>query len=358
MPGGPQPRRRSGMDPTPKALRTVIDLERAGLVPSAAASAIAKVAARYAVAITPVMAGLIDRTDPEDPIARQLVPDARELDRAAEELADPIGDNAHEKVPGLVHRYRDRVLLKLTHACPVYCRFCFRREFVGPNGPPPLAGPALDAAIGYIQADPGIWEAILTGGDPLMLSPRRIAEVTTRLSSIPHLQVLRWHSRVPVMDPDRVTDALVGALAGTGRTVYVGVHANHPRELTPPAREALGRLRRAGLGLISQTVLLKGVNDDASTLETLWRQFVALGVLPYYLHHADLAPGTSHLRTTIAQGQALMRELRGRMSGLAMPTYVLDIPGGYGKVPIGPDYLDAESGTVLDPNGRRHPSHR
>ena len=339
------------METLTKTVRSVGDLVAAGLIAETDAPTLAAVADRYAVAVTPDMAALIDRADPADPIARQFVPDARELDTAPEDRADPIGDFVHEKTPGLIHRYPDRVLLKLTHVCPVYCRFCFRREVVGPGGEPPMAGAALDAALAYIAADPAIWEVILTGGDPLMLSPRRIAEVTQRISVIPHVQVIRWHSRVPVVDPARVTDELVAALGSASKTVYVGIHANHPRELTDAARDAIARLRGAGLGLVSQTVLLRGVNDHAATLAELFRAFVILGVRPYYLHHPDLAPGTVHFRLSIAEGRDLMRQLRGRVSGLALPTYVLDIPGGHGKVPVGPDYVGEGEGTVRDVDG-------
>lgn len=337
-----------------KQLRTLADLERAGLVADASASDLQEIARRYAIAITPEMAAIIRRGDAEDPIARQFVPDGRELEQAPTERADPIGDHVHEKLPGLVHRYPDRVLLKVTHACPVYCRFCFRREMVGPGGPPPMAGDLLAQARAYIAARGEIFEVILTGGDPLVLAPRRIAEITQALAGIVHVKVLRWHSRVPVVDPARITSDLVTALQSLDAMVYVGIHANHPRELTAAARDAIGRLRIAGIGLLSQTVLLRGVNDDAGTLGALFRGLVELGVRPYYLHHADLAPGTAHFRTSIAEGQALMRALRGRVSGLALPTYVLDIPGGFGKVPIGPDYADPAAGTVTDPSGERH----
>ena len=337
-----------------RTLRTSADLVGAGLVAELQKPTLDDVAARYAVAVTPAMASLIDAADPADPIARQFIPDPRELIQTADERADPIGDRVHEKVPGLIHRYPDRVLLKLTHACPVYCRFCFRREVVGPGGDATLGGADLDRALAYIERDPGIWEVILTGGDPLILSSRLIAEVTRRLAAIPHVQVLRWHSRVPVVDPERVTGDLVAALQSTSKTVYVGIHANHPRELTQTARAACRRLADAGLGLVSQTVLLKGVNDDAATLAALFRAFVALRIRPYYLHHADLAPGTAHFRTSIAEGQALMRELRGRISGLALPTYILDIPGGHGKVPVGPGYVDETTRELRDNDGRTH----
>jgi lysine 2,3-aminomutase len=339
-----------------KILRSIADLREAELIEAAGAAALQAVAARYAIAITPDMAHLIDRADRADPIAKQFVPDIQELDQHPEEHADPIGDRAHEAVPGVVHRYPDRVLLKLTHVCPVYCRFCFRREMVGPGGAQALSGTALDRALAYIGEQSDISEVILTGGDPFMLSPRRIAEVTQRLSGVPHVRVLRWHTRVPVVDPARVTTDLVTALKQTDRAIYIGLHANHPRELTPGARAAIARLADAGLVLVSQTVLLKGVNDDAAILGELFTELVALRVKPYYLHHADLAPGTAHFRTTIAAGQAIMRALRGRISGLALPTYVLDIPGGYGKVPVGPQYLETDDlvPTVTDVSGKRH----
>jgi lysine 2,3-aminomutase len=339
-----------------KTLRTAKDLLDAGLIDANGLNAAAEVAARYAVAVTPAMSDLIDRADPADPIARQFIPDARELESRPKELADPIGDDIHSPVPGIVHRYPDRVLLKATHVCPVYCRFCFRREMVGPGGEQALSGARLAAAIAYIRADEAIREVIVTGGDPLVLSPRRIAGITRRLVEIPHLDVIRWHSRVPVVAPERVTSALVDALQAPGKTVWIAIHANHARELTDAARAAIARLIAGGFPLVSQTVLLKGVNADVETLAELFRALVALRVKPYYLHHADLAPGTSHFRTTIAEGQAIMRALRGRVSGLALPTYVLDVPGGFGKVPVGPDYVRETDGaaTIEDVAGGRH----
>ena len=275
-----------------KTLRSAADLAAAGLIARSDVDTIEKVAARYAVAVTPAMAHQIDAGDPADPIARQFVPDARELLSHPDELADPLAEARLSPVPGLVHRYPDRVLLKLTHTCPVYCRFCFRREVVGPQGDPPLTGEAFEQAIGYIEKTPTIFEVILTGGDPLILSPRRIAEVTERLSAIPHVKVLRWHTRVPVVDPARVTPDLVAALKSAHAAVYVALHANHAREFTPEAKAAIARLVDAGIPLLSQTVLLRGVNDDAETLADLMRTFVALRVKPYYLHHMDPAPGT------------------------------------------------------------------
>jgi lysine 2,3-aminomutase len=343
------------MSDASSTLRSIPDLVAAGLVRPDQAAGLEPVGARYAVAVTPSMAALIDPADPADPIARQLLPDRRELVASPEERPDPIGDHTHEPVPGLVHRYPDRVLLKLTLACPVYCRFCFRREMVGPGGPPPMTGERLAPALDYIRSRSGITEVILTGGDPLMLSARRIAEVTSALAAIPHVAVLRWHSRVPVVDPGRVTTELARALAAPARPVWIAIHTNHVREITEEARSAILRLAAAGHILLSQTVLLKGVNNDAATLADLFTTLISLGVKPYYLHHADLAPGTRHFRTSVAEGQDLVRALRGRISGLALPTYVLDVPGGAGKVPLGPSYIDDRSAaTVLDPLGRQH----
>jgi lysine 2,3-aminomutase len=337
---------------TAPTLRTPKALAEAGLADPADLAALERVAARYAVAITPAMAGLVDRADPADPVARQFVPTAAELVRTPEEQADPIGDAAHSPVEGIVHRYPDRVLLTANHTCAVYCRFCFRREVVGPAGPRPLAGHALEAAMAYIAARPEVWEVIVTGGDPFILSPRRLRDLMTRLSAAAHVRVVRFHTRVPVVDPARITPALVAALKATDKAVYVALHADHPRELTPAARSACARLVDAGVPMLGQTVLLKGVNDDPATLEALFRGMVEARVKPYYLHHADLAPGTAQFRTSIAEGQGLMKAIRGRVSGLCQPTYVLDIPGGHGKVPIGPGYLEGEA--VEDPSGRRH----
>lgn len=320
-------------------LRTADDLIAAGLAPPARRDALDAVGARYAIAVTPTLTGLIDPADADDPIARQFVPDAAELRVDARELADPIGDDAHSPVPGIVHRYPDRVLLKLVGVCAVYCRFCFRREMVGPGAEQALTPAALDAAFAYVAAHPEIWEVILTGGDPFMVSPRRMAEVVGRLAAIPHVKVVRFHTRVPIAAPERVTADLVAALKVPGLTPYVAVHVNHARELGPDAVTALARMADAGIPLVSQTVLLRGVNDAAETLAALFRALIEHRVKPYYLHHPDLAPGTAHFRLPVAEGQALMRALRGRLSGLALPTYVLDIPGGAGKVPLTPGYL-------------------
>ena len=315
--------------------RSVADLLQAGVLEPGRASALGAVADRYAVAVSPAMLSLIDVEDPHDPIARQFVPSEAELVSAPDDMADPIGDDRHSPIDGIVHRYPDRVLLKLLHACPVYCRFCFRREMVGP-GQGALSTQALDAALSYIRDHPAIWEVILTGGDPLAVSPRRLAAVLDRLRSIAHVQVVRIHTRVPVVSPERVGGDMVAALSqGTDRPVWISVHTNHPRELGAGAAAALRRLAAAGLPLVSQTVLLRGVNDNADTLEALFRRLVSLGVKPYYIHHPDPAPGTAHFRLTVDEGRRILAEVRRRSSGLCLPTYMLETPGGAGKTAIG-----------------------
>jgi lysine 2,3-aminomutase len=339
------------------ALKTIEDLEEAGLIANTRRAQLSDVAARYAIAVTPAMSALIDPGNPDDPIARQFIPDAAELVRLPEEREDPIGDGAHSPVEGIVHRYPDRVLLKAVHVCPVYCRFCFRREMVGPQGLGTLASQAMDKAFAYIADHPEIWEVILTGGDPLVLSPRRLAAIMERLAGIDHVKIVRFHTRVPVVEPERVDAALIAALKASGKTTYLALHANHPRELTAKASAACARLVDAGIVMVSQSVLLKGVNDDADTLAALMRAFVENRIKPYYLHHPDLAPGTSHFRLTIEEGQALVASLRGRISGLCQPAYVLDIPGGHGKTVISASTIEDDGGgcyTVSDFHGETH----
>jgi lysine 2,3-aminomutase len=320
-------------------LRKPTELVSHGLVPVADLADLRKIAAHYAIAVTPAVAALIDRDDPEDPIARQYIPNAAELVAQPNEKRDPIGDDVHSPVSGIVHRYPDRVLFKVVHVCAVYCRFCFRREMVGPGKATALSEGAYENALAYIRAHSEIWEVILTGGDPLMLSPRRLKEIMADLAAIDHVRIIRIHTRVPVAEPSRINDEMVAALKVKGATTWVALHANHVRELTKNARAACAVMVEAGIPMVSQSVLLRGVNDDPATLEALMRGFVECRIKPYYLHHGDLAPGTSHLRTTLENGQNLMRVLRGRVSGLCQPDYVVDIPGGHGKAPAGPAYV-------------------
>jgi lysine 2,3-aminomutase len=310
------------------------------------------VARRYAVKITDHVQGTIQNSN--DAIAKQYVPDIRELNTLPEENPDPIGDNEHSPVRGIVHRYPDRVLLKLAHICAVYCRFCFRREMVGPKADP--LKPAQRAeAIDYVRNNKDIWEVILTGGDPLVLSARQLAETLDELCSIDHVKVIRIHSRVPVADPKRITPELCTAITRE-KAVYIAIHINHPQEITPEVKEAFKMLHSAGCVLLSQSVLLKDVNDDADILEDLFRQLAALRVKPYYLHHPDLAPGTSHFRLPVKRGQAIMRKLLGRLSGICQPHYMLDIPGGHGKIPLGPVYYEAKENHYIleDYSGKKH----
>jgi lysine 2,3-aminomutase len=344
----------SDADSKTATLASPAALARAGLVAPERLAELEAVAARYAVAITPASAALIDPADPADPIGLQFLPDEAELGTAPDEVADPIGDLAKSPVEGIVHRYPDRVLLMPTRVCASYCRFCFRRERVGPGRGETLSAAELDAALAYIAGRPEIWEVILTGGDPMVLSERRLGELMGRLREIEHVKVVRLHTRVPAVAPERVTPALVSALKTSGKAVYVALHANHPRELTPEARAACARLIDAGIPMLSQSVLLRGVNDDPQVLAELMRAFVETRIRPYYLHHGDPAPGTAHLRLTLEEGQALVRTLRGRVSGLAQPTFVLDIPGGHGKVPVGPAYLSEDARQVEDPWGAVH----
>jgi lysine 2,3-aminomutase len=335
--------------PAQSTLRTADALAAAGLIAPAARDAVAAVAQRYAVAVTQAMRALIRH--PDDPIGRQFIPDPAELITAPHESSDPIADDALSPIKGVVHRYPDRALLKPLLICPVYCRFCFRREHVGPGGGL-LSEEELATAYAWFAARPAIREVILTGGDPLMLSPRRLGAIVSALSAIPHIELLRIHTRVPVADPALVTDALAAAMAGE-KPLWLVVHANHASEFSTDARFALGRVLARGIPLLGQSVLLRGVNDNPEALEALFRAMLAARMKPYYLHQLDPAPGTARFHVPIEEGRRLLASLRGRITGLAWPTYVLDIPGGHGKVPIGPDYLQTD-GSVRDPWGVPH----
>lgn len=309
---------------------------------STSSADLAEVAQRYAVRTTPFLDQLMDGRSDDDPVVRQFRPSAAELVDSPDDLLDPIGDEVKSPLPGIVHRYADRVLLKPIHVCAAYCRFCFRREQVGP-GSEMLTDDDMDRALNYIRTTPEVWEVVLSGGDPLLLSPRRLRHIVETLAAIPHVQVLRIHSRLPIHDPDRINSALIDALRPPqtddptrSLAVWIALHINHADELVPPVTAAIGRLRSAGFPLVSQTVLLKGVNNDAGTLCTLFRALVVQGVKPYYLHHPDPAPGTSHFRLSIDEGRAIVQQIHAMLSGLARPTYILDRPNGRGKVPIPP----------------------
>jgi lysine 2,3-aminomutase len=342
-------------DAQERALTAASHLLAAGLIEEKNFAAVADVARIFGIGISSQMRRLIDDENREDPIAAQFVPTSAELNVTAEELHDPIGDEPHSPVPGIVHRYPDRVLFMPSTACAVYCRFCFRRETVG-AGSQGLSDEEVDAALAYIESKEEIWEVILSGGDPFVLSPRRLEKIMLRLQGIAHVGVVRFHTRVPVVRPDIIDEAFIRAIK-IQKAVYVTLHVNHVREMSEEAQHACARLIDAGFPMLSQTVLLKNVNADTDSLRTLFKRLVELRIKPYYLHHGDLARGTSHFRTSIAEGQELMRALRGHISGLCQATYVLDIPGGHGKVPIGPNYLsEAAPGrfVVCDHRNRSH----
>ncbi len=326
-------------------------LIRTALAAEAQRDGLDAVARRYATLIPAAFLDLIEH--PQDPIALQVVPHPDELRTTPHEAADPIGDDAFSPVPGIVHRYADRALLKPLLICPVYCRFCFRREHVGPGGGV-LDDAALERALDWLRGHPAIGEVILTGGDPLMLSPRRLRRIVAALEGIAHIHTIRLHSRVPVADPARLDDALADTLA-TDKSIWLVVHANHAREFTPAACAAIRRVQARAVPVLGQSVLLRGVNDSVEALEHLLRAMVGARVKPYYLHQLDAAPGTRRFHVPIEEGLALLAALRGRVTGLAWPTYVLDIPGGHGKVPLGPDYLDLQAGRVRDPSGVSRP---
>ncbi|MGB8364623.1 MAG: lysine-2,3-aminomutase-like protein [Rhizomicrobium sp.] len=344
-------------DPAPRkgGVYTARQLVDRGLVGSGDLADIERVCGEFSLAITKEMVELIDSDGAADPIAAQFVPDPRELTTLASELHDPIGDDRFTPVKGVTHRYPDRVLLKPVHICPVYCRFCFRREKVGAGGDGNLSAAELDAALDYIRRNENIWEVILTGGDPLILSPRKIGTIIRALDAIEHVKIIRIHTRVPVVDPTHIDEDMVAALS-VETALYVVLHANHVREMTQQSKAAIARLVFAGIPMLSQSVLLRGVNDNTEALRALFKCFLENRVKPYYLHHGDLARGTSHFRTTIEEGQRILRALRGSSSGLCQPHYVLDIPGGAGKVPIGPNYLaQSPDGTIVeDDRGRPH----
>lgn len=299
-----------------------------------------------ALAVPRAYLDLIDWADPNDPLWRQVMPDHREGTILPEELVDPIGDGTHSPVRGIVHRYRDRALMLPTATCAVHCRFCFRREFVGrPEGN--LRPDDLDAAFAYLAAHPEIWEVILSGGDVLVLGAARLGEILTRLRAISSVRVIRVHSRVPAVDPCLVTEAIAARLRAAAPLVVV-VHVNHPREVSAEFTGAVSRLIDRGIPVLSQTVLLRGVNDDVTVLDALCRRLVETRVIPYQLHHPDLARGTSHFRLSIARGRRIVRELRRGLSGIANPTYVVDLPGGSGKVPAdGSHVLPTGSGYAV-----------
>lgn len=309
--------------------------ERFGVDPAP----LVQVAERYPLRITPSYLRLI--AAPGDPIWRQCVPDPREMDEDGLS-PDPLCERELSPVPGLIHRYPDRAVLLVSNSCAVYCRFCMRKRRVGCRGE---GASDLPDALAYLSATPAIRDVILSGGDPLLLPDDELECILAALRRIPHLQIIRIGSRVPVTLPNRITPALCRLLKRF-HPLYLNTHFNHPREITPGAATACARLADAGIPLGNQTVLLKGVNDSPEVMRDLMVRLLAIRVRPYYIHQMDLVRGTSHFRTPLSCGKAIMSSLRGHISGLATPYYVIDLPGGHGKVPILPENV-VRSGKTL-----------
>ncbi len=291
----------------------------------------------FPMSITPHYLSLIDPDDPSCPIRRQAIPRAAEAVRVPGDLDDPLGEEVHEVAPELVQRYPDRVLLLATDRCAVYCRFCTRSRMVGGGGGA-RSDDRLAPALRYIREHPEVRDVIVSGGDPLAMATSKLARLVAEIRAIAHIDTIRLATRAPVTLPSRVTDELVRALR-PHHPIWVMTHFNHPKELAPAAREACERLADAGFPVMNQTVLLRGVNDDAAVLEALFRGLVRARVRPYYLLQADPVKGTGHLRTPLAKGLQLMKALQGRVSGIALPKFVVDTPGGMGKVPLVPDAI-------------------
>lgn len=291
----------------------------------------------FPISITPYYLSLCDKYDANCPLRRQVVPRVQETVTVAGDLKDPLGEVAHEVAPELVQRYPDRALLLVTDRCAVYCRFCTRSRMVGAGGGP-RSEQRLAPAFAYLAAHPEIRDVIVSGGDPLAMATERLVGIVERLRAIPSVETIRLATRVPVALPQRITDELLAALK-PHHPLWVMTHFNHPKELAEPARRALLRLADAGFPVMNQTVLLRGVNDDSRVLAELFRGLVRLRARPYYLLQTDPVRGSGHLRTPLARGIAIFEELQGRLSGIALPKLIVDTPGGFGKVPVGPDWI-------------------
>jgi len=292
---------------------------------------------KLAMSITPHFFNLIDRDDPDCPIRRQVIPRIEEGWNAPEEFADPCGEDSHMPVPGLVHRYPDRVLFLVTDRCASYCRYCTRSRVVSGVGEQHLET-QWEPAFRYLEQHTEIRDVLLSGGDPLLFSDDRLDKILTRLTAIPHIQFVRIGSRIPIFLPQRITPELC-AMLKKHHPLFISVHTNHPRELTTEVRDALGRLADSGIPLGNQSVLLRGINDSVEVQKALIHKLLMCRVRPYYLYQCDLINGSSHLRTAVADGVAIIEGLRGHTTGYAIPQFVIDGPGGGGKIPINPNYV-------------------
>jgi len=327
-------------------IRSLEQLERIVAVTDEERDAISRHNGPLPIGVTPYYMSLIDAADPTQGLRRTTIPTLAEFDRAPSEQDDPLGEDGHSPVPGLVHRYPDRVLLLVTNFCSVYCRYCTRARLVGASGERALRKADIDRAIDYIAATPAVRDCLISGGDPLSLDEDRLEYVLSRLRSIPHLEFIRIGSKQPVVQPMRVTPALTKMLRRY-HPVWMSLHFTHPDEVTPEVAEACGRLADAGIPLGSQTVLLKGVNDDVATLRKLFHALLKIRVRPYYLYQCDPISGSSHFRTTVDKGLELIAELRGYTTGYAVPNFVVDAPGGGGKIALLPDAVIGRDGPDL-----------
>jgi lysine 2,3-aminomutase len=292
---------------------------------------------RMATAITPYFAKLMSRTDPNCPIRRQAIPTPEEFHVSPHDLLDPCAEDENSPVHGLVHRYPDRVLLLVTDKCAVYCRYCTRRRIVG-SSEKCITENELDEAIGYIQSTKKIRDVLFSGGDPLLLEDDHLERILAKVRKIPHVEIIRIGTRVPVTLPQRITPALINMLRKY-HPLWVSIHFSHPKEVTKEVRRSCGMLSDAGIPLGSQTVLLRGINDKPFIMKRLMHELLKIRVRPYYIYQCDLAMGTEHFRTPIAVGINIIEKLRGHTTGYAVPNFVIDAPGGGGKIPVGPTYL-------------------
>jgi lysine 2,3-aminomutase len=292
---------------------------------------------KLALAITPYFFNLIDPADEHCPIRRQVIPRIEETNTAPWEMSDPCGEDSHSPVPGLVHRYPDRVLFLVTDRCAAYCRYCTRSRLVS-NATGYDFHPEFERQIEYVRSHPEVRDVLLSGGDPLLFSDEKLENLLERLRAIPHVEFLRIGTRIPIFLPQRITPALC-AMLRKYHPLFMSVHSNHPRELTTEVREALGRLADSGIPLGNQSVLLRHVNDDAIVMRALMQKLLMCRVKPYYLYQCDLISGSAHLRASVRKGLEVMEALRGHTTGYAVPQYVIDAPGGGGKVPINPEYV-------------------
>lgn len=336
-------------------LRTVTDLEQVLTLTESERQAIARTAGAFRMALTPYYATLMDPLDPECPVRRQAIPRLEELERHPEDLDDPLGEERFMPVPGITHRYPDRVLFYVTHNCPVYCRHCTRKRKVSDPGSA-ASHDQLDLGLAYIAAHPEVRDVLVSGGDPMTLSDERLDQLMGQLRAIPHVEVIRLCTRNPVTLPQRFTPELLERLQKHA-PLFVHTHFNTPRECTPEAARTLRLIADHGLNAANQMVLLRGVNDSAALIREVNVWLLRQRCRPYYLFQADLAEGISHFRVPVEEGLAIMRQLRGPVSGMAVPTYVIDAPGGGGKIPMVPAYvesMDEESVTFTNWRGDRY----